>query len=76
MNQELRMNAYYYSFEPTGCREIDIILSAVASAGKGFHNTADWQDECKVENYGPFTGKNFNEAIQNAANEAARLWKI
>jgi len=37
---DLRMEAYYYEFEPTGVLEIDLILSAVAHAGKVYHHTA------------------------------------
>lgn len=33
---QLRMNAYYYSFEPTGVRAVDEILSAVAVAGTAY----------------------------------------
>lgn len=66
---ELRMDAYYYGFEPTGVPEIDLILSAVACAGKSFHLTEDWCEEI-----GPRTGHT-GEApvdwIQNAANAAA-----
>lgn len=38
------LDAYYFSFEPTGCDAIDAVLESVARAGKGYHNTADWQD--------------------------------
>jgi hypothetical protein len=41
----LRMDAYYYGFEPTGNHAIDRILSAVACAGKAYHNTCDWTDD-------------------------------
>jgi len=73
-DKKLRMNAYYYGFEETGVYEIDLILSAVASAGKGFHHTESWTEEIKLENYGPFRGENFQQAIQNAANDAAQEW--
>lgn len=62
------MNAYYYSFDPTGVPEIDKILSAVACAGKAFHHTESWGDECE---WAPHTGNSPVEWIQNAANEAA-----
>ncbi len=65
---ELRMNAYYYSFDPTGVPEIDMILSAVACAGKAYHHTDCWRDECEWE---PHEGKSPVEWIQNAANKAA-----
>lgn len=40
-----RMDAYYFGFEPTGVGAVDAILSAVAIAGRGAHNTADWYDD-------------------------------
>lgn len=58
MTDELRMSAYYYSFEPTNCRPVDEILSAVAIAGKRFHNTEEWDNEAI-------------DGIQNAAKRAA-----
>lgn len=67
----LRMSAYYYEFTPTGVREIDLILSAVASAGKAFHHTEDWHDDLTGWDYGPFEGSTPIEWIQNAANAAA-----
>ena len=39
---ENRLSAYYYSFDSTGCTEIDDVLEAVALAGKMYHSTADW----------------------------------
>lgn len=65
----MRMNAYYFGFDPTGVPEIDKILSAVASAGKAFHHTDQWTEE--LDGYGGHTGKTPAEWIQNAANEAA-----
>jgi hypothetical protein len=66
------MDAYYYSFEPTGVTEIDRILSAVACAGKTYHHTEAWQDDC----YAPegHTGSNPIQWIQNAANDAAKRY--
>ena len=66
----IRMNAYYYGFEKTGNEDIDKILSAVACAGKAFHHTESWNDDCQ-----PYTGcegKGPAEWIQNAANNAAK----
>ena len=40
--EEARMDAYYYGFERTGCGPVDAVLSAVAIAGKGSHNTDGW----------------------------------
>jgi len=63
---KLRMNAYYYSFKETGDRSIDLILSAVASAGKGSHHTDQWSDVP----YGRDDGLTLVDHIQNAANNA------
>lgn len=66
----MRLNAYYYGFEPTGDEMIDRILSAVACAGKAYHNTESWdEDTPPYEDF--FKGSNPIEWIQNAANEAA-----
>mgnify|MGYP000660462362 CR=1 FL=1 len=70
MPDDLRMDAYYYGFNKTGVREIDEILSAVAMAGKGYHNTADWSDEIYGETY------SFVDLIQEIANRAAKKWFI
>jgi len=67
-NAPLRMNAYYYGFDPTGVVEIDRILSAVACAGKAFHHTDQWQEACE---WPPCVGASPVEWIQNAANAAA-----
>lgn len=40
--EKLPMSAYYYGFDETGERAIDVVLSAVAVAGKSYHNTEDW----------------------------------
>lgn len=73
MSEEWRMDAYYYGFTPTGVAAIDKILSAVACAGKDFHNTADWNDE--VEPYPHLRGTSYAEMIQNAAIDAADEFK-
>lgn len=61
-----RLNAYYFGFESTGSPAIDAILSAVAYAGKGYHNTESWGDESR---WGE--GRSYVDVIQAAANEAA-----
>jgi len=71
-NEQMRMEAYYYVFHPTGVDCIDKILSAVACAGKAFHRTEDWNDDACVPKY--HTGQNPVEWIQNAANQAARAF--
>ena len=63
----LRMDAYYYGFDPTGCLPIDRILAAVAWAGKAYHNTECWGDDEFDGGPGPV------EIIQHFANEAAEL---
>jgi hypothetical protein len=66
--EKLRMDAYYYDFTETGVRCIDEILSAVATAGKGYHHTSDWNDKDEGES-------SEVEKIQLAANRAAVLFK-
>jgi hypothetical protein len=61
-----QMNAYYYSFEPTGVPAIDAILGAVGSAGKGFHHTESWSDEI------PGWDFSYIDRIQGAALLAAK----
>lgn len=51
--------AYYFSLDATGDPKIDAILKAVARAGKGAHNTEDWNSSDLVR------------PIQEAANAAA-----
>ena len=46
-----RMDAYYYSFTPTGVALIDSILSAVAVAGKGAHHTETWDETVYYHGY-------------------------
>ena len=67
----MRLNAYYYAFEPTGVEAIDRILSAVACAGKAYHLTEDWGE--KTPPYEDFLrGECPIDWIQNAANDAAK----
>jgi hypothetical protein len=71
MGDELRMDAYYYGFKPTGVPAIDRILSAVACAGKAYHHTESWSDDdCSYTPEG-HTGRTPVAWIQNAANDAA-----
>lgn len=70
MSDDLRMDAYYYGFDPTGNDVIDRILSAVACAGKAFHHTECWTEETTA--YVGHVGKTPIEWIQNAANDAAK----
>lgn len=66
----MRMEAYYYEFKPTGVELVDRILSAVASAGKSYHHTEDWNDAgAGREDF--LRGDTPIDWIQNAANDAA-----
>lgn len=72
---DARMEAYYYSFERTGVAPVDAILSAVAVAGKGAHNTEAWNDE--FDDY--YSGRpglpdatTAVDLIQRTANQSAR----
>lgn len=65
----MRLDAYYYGFKPTRVPEIDRILSAVAAAGKAYHDTSQW-----TEPTGAFRGHDGVapvDWIQNAADAAA-----
>lgn len=67
-----RMDAYYYGFGATGIKAIDLILSAVACAGKAFHLTEDWTQECAAYHEG-LRGDSPVDWIDNAAHDAAEL---
>ena len=70
----MRLDAYYYGFDSTGNDAIDLVLSAVACAGKAFHNTDCWADEADPSRYNErLRGATMVEGIQNAANDAAKL---
>lgn len=66
----MRMKAYYYEFASTGIEAVDRILSAVAVAGKMFHNTASWNDDCYDDVPTTVVGR-----IQKAADEAALAFR-
>lgn len=70
----LRMRAYYYGFSTTTIEAIDLLLCAVAAAGKLFHHTDQWTSEIdyQVENV---RGKSPVDWIQNAADDAAETYK-
>lgn len=68
-----RMDGYYFSFDKTGVAEIDKILSAIACAGKAFHATEDWNEDCSPAEH--LEGNTPIEWIQNAANKAAETIK-
>lgn len=71
---DFRMDAYYYYFDATGERAIDIVLSAIACAGKAFHHTECWQDECGLYET-VHRGDTPVAWIQNAASDAAEYVK-
>ena len=71
---ERRMRAYYYGFKPTGVEAIDLILHAIACAGKAYHHTDQWNEECS--GYGECIGNSPIEWIQNAADQAAKQWPV
>lgn len=66
----LRLSAYYFEFQPTGVPEIDMILSAVACAGRENPHTKDWVLPFPLCEQ--FEGHKPVEWIQNAANAAAK----
>lgn len=67
--KDWRMDAYYYGFDRTGVDEIDLILSALACAGKAYHHTEDWNENAYALSY--HEGDTPVDWIQNAANKAA-----
>lgn len=71
-HEDLKLDAYYFGFSPTGVYEVDRILAAVASAGAGAHHTEDWNNE--HDQHPEFGGRTAVESIQNAANDAAAAW--
>lgn len=76
MEPTFRMDAYYYSFEPTGVLAIDLILSAVACAGKCFHSTSEWGDTVREPYHERLRGESPLDWIQNAANDAAAAMRL
>jgi hypothetical protein len=75
MPDTLREDAYYYSFTMTGVREVDEILSAVAMAGKAYHNTDQWTDETYTEGLRYGGSITPVELIQEMANRAAKAFR-
>jgi len=70
-DDDIRMDAYYYGFSKTGERSVDVLLSAIACAGKAFHSTEDWLSDCRTYEE-CHRGKTPVEWIQNAANDLAK----
>lgn len=65
-----RMAAYYYGFAGTGVIAIDRVLSAVACAGKAYHYTSEWNDDCDAWHDG-LRGTSPVNWIECAADDAA-----
>lgn len=59
-------DAYYYSFEATGCVAIDRVLREVAKAGKAYHHTEWWNE---TDQYRPVSCR---DEIQAAADLSAK----
>lgn len=71
-----RMDAYYYGLERTGVPAVDLVLSAVACAGKRAHHTDGWTDAVDNAWHEPYhEGATPVEWIQNAANKAAAEYR-
>jgi len=66
---ERRMRAYWYGFDETGENYIDDVLSAVAVAGKRFHNTEEWGGSGWEADEGV---DSCEQSIQKTANAAAK----
>ncbi len=67
----MKLDSYYFSFESSGDSKIDLILSAVANAGKYYHSTENWGDEALYKSDDDLKGRTPIDWIQNAANDAA-----
>lgn len=67
----MNLLSFYLSFEPTGDKDIDLILSAIANAGKYFHSTERWNDEAPYKSDDDLKGRTPIDWISNAASGAA-----
>lgn len=63
-------SAYYYSLPKTGFSVIDKISEAFCRAGKGCHNTADWNELWgdQTETY----SQNMQRVVEESATELAQ----
>jgi len=59
------LSSYWFDFEPTGDENVDLILGAVALAGKYAHSTKWWNEDDDPRGY------SLADLIQAAANHAA-----
>lgn len=64
MTNKKNFDAYYYCLDSTGVDVVDDILRALASAGKGYPHTEDW-------NHAEDDGGSEIKKIQNRSNLAA-----
>ena len=76
LHPDARMAAYYYSFDRTGCGPVDAVLSAVAIAGKGAHNTEDWTDANPFGYYSNRPGLASNPPFEGNRDEGSALTLI
>lgn len=72
MAEELNFSSYYVNLTPTGAYPIDLVLSAVARAGKAYHHTSDWLEPDAYPE-APFEGDTWRDRIDNAGKRAAEL---
>jgi hypothetical protein len=74
-----RLSAYYYGFDPTDVEEIDLILAAVATAGKLTHHTEWWNDVIDYYGESPvgFIQRMAEQAAEQVKSlkEEAEKWK-
>lgn len=61
------LEGYYIHFEPTGNDAIDLVLGAVALAGRSYHSTESWSDISEYDDH----DYSLTDLIQRAANSAA-----
>ena len=47
----MRMQGYYIGFDQTGHEGVDLLLSAIAYAGKMYHSTEHWHEEMCDRDY-------------------------
>lgn len=72
----MNLSSYYFSFESTGNKDVDMLLYAVARAGKCFHSTDQWVEEIDWVNSPLLEGNSPVDWIQNAANNLAKSLEI
>ena len=73
LHPDARMQAYYYSFDRTGCGPIDALLSAVAVAGKGSHGTDCWGLSDDYGYYDNRPGLPRNPSVEGTPQEGSAI---